>query len=184
MNNHAVPNLQTERLLLRPLALADAPQIQQIFPQWEILRYMNGTIPWPYPPDGAETFLREAALPQMEQGECWHWSIRPKEQRERLIGVISLQQLEDNHRGFWLDPAWQRRGLMTEAATEVMRFWFEDLAMPVMRVPKAAGNLASRRISEKEGMRMVAHAEKDFVSGRLPVDIWEITAAEWRANRT
>lgn len=29
-----VPTLHTERLLLRPLELADAEAIQQLFPQW------------------------------------------------------------------------------------------------------------------------------------------------------
>ncbi len=52
--------------------------------------------------------------------------------------------------------------------------------MRVLRVAKAAGNLASRRISEKQGMRLVGTGERDYVSGRLPSEIWEITAEEWR----
>ena len=53
----AVPALTTERLLLRPLELADAPQIQAIFPQWEIVKYLTTQVPWPYPEDGALTFM-------------------------------------------------------------------------------------------------------------------------------
>jgi hypothetical protein len=30
-------------------------------------------------------------------------------------------------------------------------------------------------------MRLVGTREKDYVSGRLPSEIWEITAEEWRA---
>jgi len=44
-------------------------------------------------------------------------------------------------------------------------------------------NTASRRISEKQGMRVVDRVERDFVCGRLPAEIWEITADEWRARR-
>jgi hypothetical protein len=29
-------------------------------------------------------------------------------------------------------------------------------------------------------MRLVGHGEKDYVSGHLPSEIWEITAEEWR----
>ena len=47
------PVLETARLLLRPLELVDAEQIQQVFPQWEVVRYLTDTIPWPYPKDGA-----------------------------------------------------------------------------------------------------------------------------------
>jgi len=53
----------------------------------------------------------------------------------------------------------------------------------VLRVPKAIANAGSRRISEKQGMRVVAREDRDYVSGRLPSEIWEITAEEWRRHR-
>ena len=55
--------------------------------------------------------------------------------------------------------------------------------MPVLRAPKAILNTTSRRISEKQGMRVVATEDRDYVSGRFPSEIWEITADEWRARR-
>jgi RimJ/RimL family protein N-acetyltransferase len=73
---------------------------------------------------------------------------------------------------------------MSEACEWVNDFWFERLGMPVLRVAKAAGNLASRRISEKQGMRLAGTGERDYVSGRLPSEIWEITAEEWREWKT
>ena len=53
----------------------------------------------------------------------------------------------------------------------------------MLRVPKAIANTASRRISEKQGMRVVAVVERDYVTGRLPAEIWEITAEEWNGRR-
>jgi hypothetical protein len=41
--------IQTERLFLRPLQLADATQTQRLFPQWEIVKFLNARVPWPYP---------------------------------------------------------------------------------------------------------------------------------------
>jgi ribosomal-protein-alanine N-acetyltransferase len=32
-------------------------------------------------------------------------------------------------------------------------------------------------------MRVVAIEDRDYVSGRFPSEIWEITADEWRAKR-
>jgi RimJ/RimL family protein N-acetyltransferase len=75
---------------------------------------------------------------------------------------------------------WQRRGLATEACTAVTAFWFDVLGFPVLRVGKAVANEASRRISVREGMRIVASEERDFVSGRHPAEVWELTALEWR----
>ena len=73
---------------------------------------------------------------------------------------------------------------MTEASDAVTDFWFNTLKFPVLRVPKAIANTASRRISQRQGMRVVDTVERDYVSGRLPAEIWEITAEEWNARRT
>jgi len=178
-----IPTLETGRLILRPLALADAPVLQEIFPRWEIVRWLNDTVPWPYPADGALTFLRDRALPAMAAGESWQWSLRRKEGPDRLIGVISLVEKVDDNRGFWLDPQWRGRGYMTEAADAVTDYWFDVLGQPVLRVSKAVANAASRRLSERQKMRLIATGERDYVSGRHPSELWEITAGEWRARR-
>jgi [ribosomal protein S5]-alanine N-acetyltransferase len=177
------PILETNRLSLRPLELADAGQIQTLFPQWEIVRYLAGRVPWPYPPDGAVTYLRDLALPAIEHGDEWHWTLRLKSTPQQLIGCIALIRLGENNRGFWLGLRWQGQGLMTEASGAVTDFWFDVLKFRVLRVPKAIGNPASRRISVKQGMRVIATEERQFVSGRLPAEIWEITAEEWHARQ-
>jgi RimJ/RimL family protein N-acetyltransferase len=72
---------------------------------------------------------------------------------------------------------------MTEAVIAVTDYWFEVLGFPVLRVPKAVENVGSRRISEKTGMRVVEVKEREYVSGRLQTEVWEVTAEEWRAWR-
>ena len=72
---------------------------------------------------------------------------------------------------------------MTEAVIAVNDFWFDTLGFQTLRAPKAVANAASRRISEKTGMRLVGFAERDYVSGRLPGEVWELTAEEWRGHR-
>ncbi|MGY2299469.1 GNAT family N-acetyltransferase [Pseudomonas yamanorum] len=177
------PTLYTERLILRPLTLEDAEGVQQQFAHWEVVRYLNAQVPWPYPADGARSYLEHVALPAMARGEEWHWSIRLKSAPEVLIGNVSLMNEVDNNRGFWLAPQWQGQGLMAEASAAVTEYWFEVLERPVMRVPKAAPNVASRRISERTGMRLVRTDEGQFVAGSLPKDIWEITREEWLEGR-
>jgi ribosomal-protein-alanine N-acetyltransferase len=177
------PELETKRLILHPLEMADADQMQILFPQWEIVRYLARIVPWPFPSDGALTFIRDVALPSIARGEYWQWTLRLKSAPNLIIGSISLETNENENRGFWIDPAWQRQGLMTEAVDAVTDYWFETLKFPVLRVPKAIANAASRRISEKQGMRIVGTGERDYVSGRLASEIWEITAEEWRARR-
>src|SRR5438128_1909263 len=108
------PELQTPRLVLRPLELSDAAQVQVLFPHWEIVRYLNGIVPWPYPPDGAFVFYRDVALPAVERGDEWHWSLRLKSNPERLIGNTCLRTGNTKNRGFWLGLPWHGQGLMSE----------------------------------------------------------------------
>jgi ribosomal-protein-alanine N-acetyltransferase len=172
--------LTTPRLILCPLEIADAEAVQELFPRWEIVQFMSSRIPWPYPVDGALTFIRDVALPAMQQGTEWHWSIRRKAEPVKLIGIVSLMEGSDDNRGFWLDTAWQGQGLMSEASAAVTDYWFEVLGRPILRSPKAAANTRSRRISERTGMRLIKTVEREYVAGRLPAEIWEITREEWR----
>jgi ribosomal-protein-alanine N-acetyltransferase len=139
--------LETPRLELRPLELADAEQTQRLFPKWEVVRFLANHVPWPYPDDGALTYYRDSALPAMARGEEWHWSLRLKSDPNQLIGSVSLMKAENNNRGFWLGLQWQRQGLMSEAVEAVTGYWFDELGFSVLRAPKAAVNIASRRIS-------------------------------------
>ena len=177
------PVLETKRLWLRPLELSDAEEIQILFPRWELVQFLAGRVPWPYPPDGALTYCRDIALPAVERGEEWHWTLKLKSAPSRVIGSISLMRAENHNRGFWLGLPWQGQRLMSEACDAVTDYWFDVLKFPVLRSPKAIANEASRRISERQGMRIVATEERDFVCGRLPAEIWEITAEEWHEHQ-
>ena len=178
-----IPTLSTERLLLEPLALADAEQVQQLFPQWEIVRYLNAIVPWPFPPDGVLAYYRDKALPAMERGDEWHWTLRLRTAPRQIIGAIGLLRGTTDNRGFWIAPPWQRQGLMTEAVIAANNYWFDVLGFPFLRAPKAVANVASSRISQRTGMRLIGIIERDLVCGRQPCELWEISAREWRAFR-
>ena len=90
---------ETLRLLLQLLQLEDADQIQAEFPRWKIVRYLLNRIPWPYPPDGALTSIRDSALPAIKRDEALYWILRLRAAPGRIIGLISLVREEDNHQG-------------------------------------------------------------------------------------
>lgn len=177
-----IPALETARLILRPLELADAEQVQKLFPKWEIVQFLANRVPWPFPEDGALVYYRDDALPAMARGDEWHWSLRLKSDPDLLIGSVALLKSETHNRGFWIGMPWQRQGLMSEAVDAATGYWFDVLGFPVLRAPKAIANTGSRRISEKQGMRVIAVEERDYVSGRLPTELWEITAEEWHTR--
>jgi RimJ/RimL family protein N-acetyltransferase len=178
-----VPPLSTPRLHLLPLTLEDAPAIQAHFPHWEIVRHLAGVVPWPYPEDGALTFLRDLALPAVARGDAWSWSLRLREAPDRLIGVATLRRGDRDNRGLWVGRSWQGRGLGGEACRALERYWFEVLGLPVLRIPKVAANLPSRRLSERAGMRVAERFEGRSVSGPATIELWELTAEAWRSRR-
>ncbi len=61
------PLLTTDRLRLVPLVKDDAPQIQAVFPQWEIVRHLAASFPWPFPDDRASRYVNTIALPAAEK---------------------------------------------------------------------------------------------------------------------
>jgi len=174
-------SIETTRLSLRPLTVDDAPAMQRWFVVWEVVRWLE--VPWPYPPGGALRFISEVALPRMAAGQGWFWSIRHKSAPEEVIGQITLKDVEDDNRAFWLSPPWQGAGLMTEACDAVTDFWFEELGRPDLRVRKAVNNVPSRRISQRQGMRVVRTFTEAFASGEHLSELWVISKEEWREHR-
>ena len=179
-----IPTLHSKRLTLRPICREDAPRIQQVFPCMEVMEFLNASIPWPYPEDGAEEFLN-LVLPEMSARSRFIWAITLTAANDNnLIGIIEISPDGPCHRGFWLMPEHHKNGYMTEAVTAVNDFAFKVLEMPVMRLSNALPNIGSRKLKERSGAVLVEiKPEGSFVGGMYPEEIWELTAEEWWENR-
>ncbi len=177
------PELRTERLIMMPLTLADAPFYQQSMGDWGMVRYITANMPWPYPATEGLRYVRKDALPAMARGKEWHWTLRLHENPQQMIGMVSLMNLRDDNRSFWMAKPWQGRGLTREACEAANRFWFETLGKTTLRVAKAADNEASRRVSIGEGMQVVMRRPQAFVCGTREEEIWELTRAQWLARQ-
>lgn len=179
------PVLETARLILRPLEERDIPAIQRIFPQWEVVRYLNAAVPWPYPDDGAATNMAEC-LTKRARGEQFYWAITLKDGTDELVGRIDLWPDDgerNDMRGFWLDPDLHGGGLMTEAAEAVTRFAFETLEWPRLLLTNAVQNIASRRVKEKQGAEHVGREPWPSVSGPGERDVWRLSREAWLARQ-
>ena len=175
------PVLHTPRLVLRPVRSKDAPVIQRRFPQWDVVRWLNAKVPWPYPADGASAYVA-TCLEEMARGEKSHWAIVPKEGPADLIGIIDLwpdDGVSRDQRGFWLDPAFQGRGLMTEAAGRVTDYAFRRLGWPCLWLSNAQENQASRRIKEKQGAQLVDILIGRYVGGECSQMVWQLMREDW-----
>ncbi|HWZ93039.1 MAG TPA: GNAT family N-acetyltransferase [Polyangiaceae bacterium] len=179
------PILNTTRLVLRPLRATDEARLQALFPHYEVLKYMNAAIPWPYPDDGATHFI-ESALAGMAREERFVWAIVEKAAGDDLlIGCIDLFPTKtDDNRGFWLGLPYQGKGYMTEAVAAVTDFAFDVVRLPRLVLNNAEPNLASHRLKEKAGAMILEINEAVHCVGGVFRQIrWIHTPEQWHANR-
>lgn len=179
------PVLETARLILRPLEARDAPAIQRIFPQWELVKFLNAAVPWPYPDDGAATNMAQC-LEKRARGEQFYWAITLKGGDDALRGRIDLwpdDGVRSDMRGFWLDPLLWGQGLMTEAAEAVTAYAFEGLEWPYLYLTNAVENVRSRRVKEKQGAELLRQEPWAYVAGQGERDVWKLTREAWLARK-
>lgn len=180
------PILQTQRLILRPVSLEDAPAIQKHFNNWNIIKRLSTAVPWPYPDDGAETFIRENVLPRVGSGKAHVWGIIPKDGPDEVCGIIDYReenQADGGNRGFWLSEDLWGRGLMTEAVTAVQDYLFFELGIEKLQVVNAMDNVGSHRVKEKTGAEFVKYGTLPHNSGEDRSEIWVVTKDRWKELR-
>ncbi|MCB9995695.1 MAG: GNAT family N-acetyltransferase [Rhodospirillales bacterium] len=179
------PVLETDRLILRPITLDDAPAVQKYFNNWNIIKNLSLAVPWPYPDDGAESFIRDNVLPSVEKGESIVWVITVKDHGDEAVGVIDyrVDGREEGNRGFWLAEPFWRQGYMTEAVTAMQDYIFFDLDIERMIVMNIHTNEGSRRVKQKNGAQFIGTKELEHREGGSKTEMWEITRESWTAIR-
>lgn len=180
------PALTTARLILRPVTLDDAPAIQKHFNNWNIIKRLTTMVPWPYPDDGAEAFLRDIALPKVEAGKAHMWGIVEKDGDDGLIGLVDYHaeyQDDGGNRGFWLAEPYWGRGYMSEAVGAIQDWLFFEKGLESIIVVNAVDNIGSRRVKEKTGAKFIRNGKLLHRSGTEDTEIWEVTKESWAAYR-
>jgi ribosomal-protein-alanine N-acetyltransferase len=179
------PNLTTARLLLRPFASADAPDVQRYAGDRDVAA-MTLTIPHPYPDGAAEAWIATHA-PRYAEGELVSFAITERES-EALVGAIGLH-LEQRHNraelGYWIGKPFWGRGYATEAAEAVIGFGFETLGLNKIHAAHFTKNQASARVIEKLGMAYEGCLrEHDLKWGAYEdIKVYAVLATEWRERR-
>ena len=170
----ATVTLETGRLILRDPAIADAPAIHHIASDARVA-LMTATIPHPYPPGGAEEFIRKMA----EANDRLNMVIEFRPDR-RVVGMVGSALTDDTaDLAYMIDPAFWGRGIATEAASRVVDYRFQsDARLSVMWAGTMAGNTGSRRVLEKVGFTAVGEKDRD-----LPVRGGTYRIVQWRLTR-
>jgi RimJ/RimL family protein N-acetyltransferase len=158
-----LPNLTTERLLLRPLKRSDAPEIFIQRSDERIIRYTE--IPKAMVLEDAVNWIDKLA-DITEKGEGVAWVICRKGE-EKLIGTICLYHLDAEKAtaelGYSLHPDFWRMGYASEALAAVMDFGFNVMKAHFLEAYSNNQNLASLRLLEKAGFAKIGEVEQYHV---------------------
>ena len=148
-----LPELKTQRLILRPIQRKDADDIFEYARDEEITRYVM----WEAHRSIADTYeyIHEIRR-QYRHGWPSQFGIQLLETGQ-LIGTIGFMWINVDHRsaeiGYSLSRKYWNHGYMTEALTAVIRFAFETLHLHRLEAQHDVRNPASGRVMQKAGMQ-------------------------------
>jgi RimJ/RimL family protein N-acetyltransferase len=169
-----MPILETPRLILRAFREEDIDLLAELMVHPDFMRFSPG----PYTREQTQTVLQkflswnQAGLPSQFAvifrgsnqliGYCGflHWNIDGRDEIEI---------------GYRLHPDYWNKGLATEAAQAVRNHAFADLKLPRVISLIHPDNLPSRRVAEKNEMKI----EKQTVFRGFPTLVFAITRERW-----
>jgi RimJ/RimL family protein N-acetyltransferase len=180
------PTLETTRLILRPRTLEDSSTLQKYFNNWNIIKHLNDTVPWPYPETGSQDHFVNEILPNIRAGKTMMWSICLKQDPTHPIGLIEYS-INNNHnntdqsdRGFWLGEPYWNKGYMSEAITATNDFIFVNLGLEKIILDNFKANIGSRRVKEKTGATFLRTRKEKWRDTEIEIEMWELTAKNWK----
>jgi ribosomal-protein-alanine N-acetyltransferase len=147
-----LPVLETERLVLRPYALADAPRVQQMCGDDAVASTVLNML-HPYPDGAAEKWISTHA-DSFRQGTEVTLAITLKPSG-MVVGSVALS-IDKNHKrgelGYMVAREQWNCGYGTEAVRAVMRYGFGVLGLNRIQAMHFPRNQGSGRVMQKLGM--------------------------------
>jgi ribosomal-protein-alanine N-acetyltransferase len=147
----------TDRLFLRPLEITDANEIVALRSDKEVNRYLDR-------PTDLTITEAEAFVDKIQNGiknNGWYYWAITLNNDSKLIGTICLWNADRENGtielGYELRPAFQGRGLMTEAVKKILEVGFQYLGYKKMIAVTHPGNNRSIKLLQKSGFISTAN---------------------------
>ena len=176
--------IRTERLILRPFALTDVPQVKALAGDQRIYE-TTLCIPHPYEDGMAESWIAT-------HQRCFYEGLGVVFAiclaSGHLIGAASLSRDGSFNRaelGYWIGATHWNRGYCTEAAKAIVEYGFKVLTYHKIAARHFVGNHSSGRVLEKVGMTREGVLQDDVVKdGRyITVELYGIVSPNEAASR-
>lgn len=162
------PNLETDRLFLRPVVKEDVNEIFALRSNKETMKY----VPRPLAKTNEDALVHIAMIEsKIETNEGINWAITLKD-NPKLIGIIGHYRIKPEHFraeiGYMLLPEYHGKGIIKEAIKETVKYGFEIMKLHSIEAIIDPDNFASERVLQKSGFIKEAHLkENEYYDGRF-----------------
>lgn len=167
------PELITERLVLSQPQESDREDLISYLN--ETPEFSENTLSMPYPYlDEHATFWFEMSKNGLETGNAYIFAIRLKESK-KLIGGIGLHLSQPHSKaeaGYWIAKDYQKKGYVTEALKEMIRFGLQELHLNKIYATCFVHNPASGKAMIKCGMRPEAELRQEYCKNGQFLDVF------------
>ena len=157
-------NVETARLLLRPLKVSDAPDVQRLAGDRDVASTTRN-IEHPYDDGMAERWIK-SCQERSDAGGLINFAITLRSDGS-FIGAIELHPdtgARQAEIGYWVGKPYWNQGYATEAVRAVLLHGLTDLKMDRVYAAHFTRNPASGRVMQKAGMLhegfLKGHTEK------------------------
>lgn len=150
----ALPRLTTRRLVLRAPALADADAIAESLADYAVAS-MLARVPSPYLRQDAVDWLTTMPDGIGEGGFAFAVTVA-----EVPVGIVGFDRRDTGlHVGYWLDRRHWRRGIMSEAVSAALSWYFEKEPDAVLGSGVFTDNRGSLALQNKLGFAITGLGE-------------------------
>lgn len=157
------PVLETERLILRKIRPEDKNGIFDIYSNSEAMRYFGKK---PYTSLTEAEVMIEKIIKAFQNKEGIRWGITFKPS-DKLIGSGGLWRLLKDHLraeiGYDLNPAYWKKGIMSEALESMIEFGFKKMNLHSIEANIDPANIASEKLLKKVGFKKEGHITESFL---------------------
>lgn len=179
------PNLQTTRLLLRPLVETDAARISELASDPEIVNNTR-SIETPFDLHAAQAWLAQRQS-NWEQGVGVSFGIVqkvPPQIESPLVGAIGMSIDSENEKaelGYWLGKDFRNQGYCCEAGVAMLDFGFSSLGLNKISAHSLQRNVASSRVLEKQGFEREGVSRSHIKKGESLEDVvfYGLLRSDW-----
>lgn len=149
------PQLETERLILRPIVLEDAFYIYEYAKVEEVSLY---TLWEPHKSVAdSEAFIKDYVFKMYAKETPEPFGIAFKDEPEHLIGTVGAfwvsQPSQEMEIAYALKQDLWNKGIITEACNGVMKYCFENMNVNRIQCRCKVENVGSKRVVEKLNMK-------------------------------